>query len=196
MPRIMESRHVTFDEAVFLGICIDDDEFDSRTGSDASFSPETGSEVSIEISEGESTFSHDDPESKNEQLRDEFEESNDFLGNEGGEDSCRDEEYDDEQFMESTDLTTGPDPDETSNNARYRRYPSRKRKKPSAWYMASSAERVGSLTITTSDEPTLKEALSASPGERDLWMSAIEEEFESLKINDTWYPDVSSDSLP
>ena len=79
-----------------------------------------------------------------------------------------------------------------------RRYPvrSNRGKKPSEWYKAMSADCHNQVTITTSDEPTLTEALNATPEERELWEAAIEEEMRSLDANDTWTPDPSPESQP
>lgn len=62
--------------------------------------------------------------------------------------------------------------------------------------MATSAECQGNVIVTTGDEPTLRDALNATPEERDLWMSAIDEEFQSLESKQTWYPDDSPGSQP
>lgn len=42
------------------------------------------------------------------------------------------------------------------------------------------------ITITTSDEPTVKEALTATPAEVKLWHEAIEAELKTLEDKRTW----------
>jgi hypothetical protein len=46
--------------------------------------------------------------------------------------------------------------------------------------------------VTTSDEPTLREAMKASPQEQALWLQAIEEEFDALDCKGTWVPVLKS----
>lgn len=62
--------------------------------------------------------------------------------------------------------------------------------------MVTSADRTSSVTVTTSDEPTLREALKAPPGERDLWLSAIHDELASLADTGTWALDDSPGAQP
>ena len=66
------------------------------------------------------------------------------------------------------------------------RYPTRQRRKPLAWYIANTAKCSTDITVTTSDEPTLGEAMSATPEEREMWLSAIDNEFDSLDSKQTW----------
>ncbi len=54
------------------------------------------------------------------------------------------------------------------------RYPRRICRPPPDWFMVTSGTRSVDITVTTSDEPTLQEALNATPDERDLWLSAIQ----------------------
>jgi Reverse transcriptase (RNA-dependent DNA polymerase) len=46
--------------------------------------------------------------------------------------------------------------------------------------------------VTTSDEPTLREAMKASPQEQALWLQAIEEEFDALDCEGAWVSDLKS----
>jgi Reverse transcriptase (RNA-dependent DNA polymerase) len=46
--------------------------------------------------------------------------------------------------------------------------------------------------VTTSDEPTLREAMKASPQVQALWLQAIEEEFDALDCKGTWVPNLKS----
>lgn len=52
------------------------------------------------------------------------------------------------------------------------------------------------VTITTGDEPTLSEALKSTAEEEDLWLSAIDVDFQSLESKEDWYPDESPQSQP
>ena len=71
------------------------------------------------------------------------------------------------------------------------RYPTRQRRKPPAWYIANAAKCSTDITVTTSDKPTLGEAMSATPEEREMWLSAIDNEFYSLDSKQTWQLDHS-----
>lgn len=73
--------------------------------------------------------------------------------------------------------------------------PSRKRSKPDRLtYKADKAGKVHrarkviSFPITTSDEPTVEEAMNASPPEKAMWLEAIIQELESLERKKTWIP--------
>ena len=72
------------------------------------------------------------------------------------------------------------------------RLPKRNRKKPQRLtYNAGKihrAEKVITFPITTSDEPTVKEAMNASPPEVEFWIKAIMEELNSLEKKKTWIP--------
>ena len=71
------------------------------------------------------------------------------------------------------------------------RYPSRQRRKPPGWYIANTAKCSTDVTVRTSDEPTLGEAMSATPEEREMWLLAIDNEFDSLESKETWQLDDS-----
>ena len=62
--------------------------------------------------------------------------------------------------------------------------------------MTSTAHVSDNIKLTTGDEPTLREAMSATPEERDLWESAIDDEFESLESKNTWVPDDNPGTQP
>lgn len=66
------------------------------------------------------------------------------------------------------------------------RYPRRARGPPSQWYIPSSAKGVSATAKTTIDDPKLKEAFGSTAEEQELKNSAIHEEFDSLKENQTW----------
>lgn len=76
------------------------------------------------------------------------------------------------------------------------RYPSRNRRPPGQWYVASSAIESSGIDVTTSDDPTLKEALSATVDEQGLWNLAIDDEFCSLDGKETWIEDDCPKSHP
>ena len=76
------------------------------------------------------------------------------------------------------------------------RYPRQNRRPTRSWFMASPAQCSDPLDVTTSDDPTVREAMSAPPEERDVWQSAIDDEFASLESKNTWKSDVTPDAQP
>lgn len=64
------------------------------------------------------------------------------------------------------------EPKDTENHL----YAGRDRKSPIRWYVASNLQSTSGIKIATNDELKLPEIKSATPKERDLWRSAIEEE--------------------
>jgi Reverse transcriptase (RNA-dependent DNA polymerase) len=56
--------------------------------------------------------------------------------------------------------------------------------------MAAYSPTSTTFYVTTSDEPTLREAMKVSPQEQGLWPQAIEEEFDALDCKGTWVPDL------
>lgn len=87
------------------------------------------------------------------------------------------------------DVSTEMDPraDEVSQTSRY---PTRHRK-PLAWTITNAAKYCNYIAITTSDEPTLAEAMSATPKKLVMCLTAIGNEFESLNSKETWKLDDS-----
>jgi hypothetical protein len=72
---------------------------------------------------------------------------------------------------------------------KFERFPglSRTRNKPrSFWAQATQNDSRADIKITTSDSPTLREALSSTPIEQELWQQSIAEEMESLQAKGTW----------
>ena len=185
-PKIVESRHVTFDETKFPGAPIlakhmeeSDSDEEYETEGDSSHSGHSD-EVSLDdfdaATEGEDTavLPSDEPDSQ--------------LGDD------RDDE-DDNGFEDAQDTpSTGQIAEQ--EDAEPSRYPRRTRRQTPAWYIASSAQTSKQVTVTTSDEPTLTEALNATPEERELWKLAIDDEFQSLESKHTWFPDDAPTSQP
>jgi hypothetical protein len=58
--------------------------------------------------------------------------------------------------------------------------------------MAAQSVTSPTFILSTSDEPTLREAIHASPQEREMWLQAIKEEYEALDSKGTWAPDQKS----
>lgn len=87
------------------------------------------------------------------------------------------------------------EPSDTSVDNGQARYPRRERRSSGRWYIASTARSVD-VRVSTSDDPTLKEAMSSTSEERNLWIAAIEEEFKSLKENNTWVLDPNPKAQP
>ena len=201
IPQITESRHVTFDESKFPGAPSLDGYMDSEAESDNSSYAEssgTESDTSIELSVDKDIVddqSHSDNDKDNDdQAAPPLEETDDDSHQDNDDD---DDDDDDGIFEGAHDETPQPDPqDDGDDGSQTRRYPSRSRRKPPAWYMATSAHSQSVVKVTTSDEPTLREALNSTPEEQALWQSAIDEELQALDDNDTWYRDDSPGSQP
>lgn len=68
---------------------------------------------------------------------------------------------------------------EESDTVSEPRYPRRSRQPLAAWHAASNAHLIAYQTLSTCDEPTLKEAMSAPPEGRYIWKAAIFEELAS-----------------
>eukprot|EP00171_Calliarthron_tuberculosum_P022036 IDg22036t1 len=75
-----------------------------------------------------------------------------------------------EQDNDDDDLTT-----QQKDDIPAPRYPRRVRRAPTNWSMLTSGSPPD-RKVTTGDEPTLREALNATPEERDIWISAIRDE--------------------
>lgn len=88
--------------------------------------------------------------------------------------------------MENSDISANHNPS---------RYPRRIRRPPSDWY-ASASISTKEIVITTGDDPTLSEAMNASPDEREAWLNEIDEEFKSIDDNDSWEPSDEPDGMP
>ena len=205
IPQVIESRHVTFDESKFPG-CPDlsqymDDEYksdhsyESKSESDADDSDASADIVSVDNFNDETG---DCPA-----LEESDSENDDIDDDDNGEDDPQDEDNsdvgDEEEFEDAQDTIVPPEPQQnqlTTQPSQPSRYPRRTRRKPQPWYMATSAQCDSNIQVTTSDEPTLREAFNATPQERALWETAIDEELDSLEFNNTWYPDEAPQSQP
>jgi len=174
IPRLVESRHVTFDEFKFLGAPSLVSYIANEDSSDASNWSES-SESCSEISSG------DDVDVCLEDIDD-------------ASDSDSDKEAEPHRGLERE---AEPDAGVTlpPENLSASRYPRRSRQPPQ-WFVASSAQVETEVSITTSDEPTLREAINSSPEERGLWESALDEEFESLDAKGTWQVDNNPGAQP
>ena len=91
-----------------------------------------------------------------------------------------------------------PPVEQTDQQPPSHRYPRRDRRPPQPWWTltTSMAGSNSQLQITTSDEPTLREALNSTPVERDLWLQAIENENQALDDIGTWTPDDHAEHAP
>lgn len=188
-PMIVESRHVTFDEGKFLGApelthCMDDEVSDDSTWEAYSSSDEnTG--VTFETDDEPDdvpVLSEEDDDGADDADGDpddvpvlSVEEENIVDDGANGADDVDDDD---------NDAVADEDPDDSP--ALQHRYPRRSRKPLSAWFMAAAAK---DISITTSDEPTLGEALQATAKEHEAWTSAIHEEFSSLETKEMWQLD-------
>lgn len=207
--RFVESRHVTFDETQFPGapdlkMAMDEEAKDDETFDVDVDSYTSGSENEIEISfddnrvrfpasfTDENQASHI-PNDGNE--RDEGRQYETVAEPSDASDQIRATEGDSgkQSVCEETilDITQ-----KESSAPSTQRYPHRQRKAPGKWYIASQSLEVHTPEVTTGDEPTVKEAMSATAQERALWEQAIEEELESLDSKDTWILDSDPKSQP
>ena len=80
-------------------------------------------------------------------------------------------------------------PAEPERTVQTTRYPIRQRRKPPAWYIGNAAKCSTDITVTTSDEPTLGEAMNATPEEPEMWLSATDNDSDSLGSKQTWQLD-------
>ena len=111
--------------------------------------------------------------------------------------SCGESEssiYDDSESYIFPEPDTASDSESSvieSEDSSTNRYPKRFRKQPERLGYSSEshshhAHAAISFPITTSDAPTIKEAMSATPPEVKLWEIAIQEELSSLNEMGTW----------
>ena len=168
--KIVESRNVTFNESVFLGVSDLKNIMDDEDASDNDESNLSDSDM-ISLSSNEAEIDDDDDD----------DDSDDHIGDDDDDD--KDESQEDES--DSFDISDIPD---TSASDEATRYPRRVRRKP-PWYMATTAQTPSGFNITTCDEPTMKEAMQATLEEREMWIKAIEDELISLDDKETWIID-------
>ena len=70
-----------------------------------------------------------------------------------------------------------------------KRYPKRTHKEPDRFgFEKVQSANIITIPITTTDEPSMDEAMSATPSEVQLWLKAIEKELSDLKNMGTWKP--------
>ena len=198
VPRLVTSRHVTFDEACFPGLShLADTMYDFDT-SDSDFEEGTGSEFNASISESWEELSSSDSASwysddmgiASRPATAQVEESNVSQHDSDSEEEQNDAEevmQNNTSSPESTQNQSRSDTDEEGHDAeKYQRYPglSRVRRQTSSFWRSAFAAQ--EINITTSDTPTLREVLSSTPTEQDLWMQSIEDEYMSLEEKGTW----------
>lgn len=81
--------------------------------------------------------------------------------------------------------TSGNEPDDVTETTPERRYPTRVRQPPSAWWESQSQPQQAALLAAELAEPTTyKEAVESA--DADKWRQAMDEEIQSLKTNGTW----------
>ena len=167
---IIESKHVTFDESLFPGTpgleeAKLDEISDIKTWESnySSHSEDLVTEFSNELSASE-VLSGEEQENGTGVHDDESiygNENQEYAVNNGEENGSTN----DSDRSESPELVLG--------KSHLPRYPRRARRPPPGWFMAAKIE---TISITTGDHPTLKEALNATPDEREAWLTAIHEE--------------------
>lgn len=215
----MESRHVTFDETKFLGAPYLVQYLDDENTSDGDHQSASGSESS----QGESESGDEEAFSVNGGGESEDSETpiEDALsGNEDGDSdgntdncslenpesplpendlTCLHEELISAPVDGSNDEDDGSVVEELLETQPETRYPQRNRRSTPSWYIASSAKMNSegrSITVTTADDPTLLEALSATQEEKSLWHSALDAEYNSLHYKNTWVEDDNPGAQP
>lgn len=194
IPRMVESRHVTFDESKFPGAPELVEYMDDEDASDDKYSFKSESE-----SEYESESNEDDEDALS--IDDFYDVGDDESENDTPDVAEDAPEHNDEDSSDSgSDFNGGNNDDQTdeqnTSDGNNRRYPDRHRKPPD-WYVASSAQvQTIDVKVTTSDEPTLREALSGTSEEKSLWQSALDTEFESLEFKHTWVRDDNPRTQP
>lgn len=211
IPRIMESRHVTFDESKFPGAPGLADFMDDEDVSDENFESEIGSgndsgstcenESLVSVDDFDNEFNQDDAILQDSQNLGISESDSDGQINNADDsngeiDDAGDLEIDDTNDLEIDQVQVSGNSGSQDNSEIQFQYPRRNRRKPPKWYMATSAETKIETQLTTSDDPTLREAMSATPEERNLWQSAIDADFASLESKQTWKTDDSPGSQP
>jgi len=215
--RIIQSRHVTFDENKFLGapyleeIMEDeasDDDTDSNTTEDHS---ENGIEVTqfddMSLQFENQNRSENNPISSNDNqlqvpqgnISNDSSPSNSSDEQDSQSGGDQDGNIDSDIHEDDEPRDDAPhDTEEDDQSADNRRYPSRNRNPPGKWYIASTAQHKSNekIKITTSDDPTLSEIMNSTPEEQALWQAAIDDEFKSFKNKDTWTEDPNPKSQP
>lgn len=194
---LVESRHVTFDESRFPGApdleeCMDEEVADDSSWSETS-SDKDAVDIDVDLDdECVSRFTDgsddelDEPKDDDQGINESNDEADDDINddfeacldtNNGAEDVDDDGNHNDDDFQDASENTN-----ETPITSRHR-YPCRNRNPPGDWFMTAPCPI---LNVTTSDDPTLKEAMGANSEEREAWLNAIDEEFQSIEDNDTW----------
>ena len=196
-PRIMKSRHVTFDEDRFLGSELSMDDGDSESSWQASDDEVSDGEFTdVEPSrDNEEDIQEDEPDVEDGNEDGEYHTVENTVtpgGDEGPEENNVDE------LPTDTPSNDHPPPQETHPQPPSHRYPRRDRRPPQPWWTLTTSTSASNsqLQITTSDEPTLREALHSTPVERDLWLQAIEEETKALNHMGTWEPADHAEHAP
>jgi hypothetical protein len=177
--KIITSRHATFDEEELPGLKAMADTMDGDGASDSSYACK-----SIDSSDSDSESEYFDASSEHSSY-------SDYSSDCGPEKLVEpiaedlDEEAPDSDAEEGTPISE----EASEKTNKFERFPglSRTRNKPrSFWAKGTQNESRTDIKITTSDSPTLREALSSTPIEQQLWKQSIAEEMESLQAKGTW----------
>ena len=186
--RIIKSHHVTFDEDRFLRSDLTIEDIHSESSwqasedevSDGEFMDvEPLYETEVDVEENQHDV-HDINEG----------EAEDVVENaiNADSDNVQEENNTSELYTENSS-SDNPPPQETDQQAPTHRYPRRDHRPPQRLtFTASNSTPNSQLEVSTSDEPTLREALHSTPVERDLWVQAMEEEIKTLNHMGTWEP--------
>lgn len=212
--KIIETRHVTFDEYKFPGTpALDefmdneespdddrsdqdnvqgsngsDDDIISISNSDSGCSSRLqdevfpGMDISIDDHVDHQALDENDENDDDSEKSSEVDKLGEFLAEPENNDDCSASNSNDNRQM-AEDQTVS-------------RFPRRNRRPPQKWFVASTVSQHFQTKISTSDDPTLKEAMSATQEERELWKLTIDDELSSLDDKDTWILDENPKSQP
>lgn len=158
-----ESRHVTLDETRFLGAAdlkvikedevLEDDTISEPEDSYSNIDSGTEDEISAHNFIDDEWTSNENENEVSPEVNDDDDKTGD----------TNDEEKDNNNHKyDKVETQEEPRAEESSST----RYPRCNRRPRQEWYIASPAKSLGDyVKVTTSDEPTLKEAMSATPDE-------------------------------
>lgn len=201
-PRLVTSRHVTFDESSFPGLeeyahAMSDEDTASASDGENYLLQDDGQSSDETSATGDSSCLDSGSDSDWYSSGDSSEEHQPPTQSDQIEAECEDDSHsEDDQFV--PDELAGEDAHDSagSNTAKYQRYPGLSRVRKQTSHLWRGALAAHETEITTSDSPTLREALGATPTERDLWLQSIDDEFKSLDDKGTWTRVESTGDMP
>lgn len=172
VPRILKSRHVTFDESSSPGAPYLDNYMDDESASESDFSCNTDSEIENEYSD----FAIDEVDEDHVATEPQSSHSPEVQVESASESNNLSDELDVQEYYagdnEVNHLEEHNVQTTCENESRYQR---RTRRAPKKWRYMVGAATLQAVEVTTSDEPTLGEAFSATSAEYSLWEAVIQD---------------------